>query len=244
MTTLRVKPFKVPYHKDPKDSDIAWLIHAYKNKVPLVQCLKNLRLVYPESRVVLIVDGDGEDYSDLVKPFKVKLIKGSHLFAHKTCHLFVTRFLKALLKGPEPYFFRIDPDTQVWRRFKQLPAVSCLFGTVETTTAYFREDIKGAPNIQGGVLGITRDVAQAVLDSGLLTEENCIPPTSLWIRCRDMVKLVEAGSIADDFVLSWAADSLGYPMFPSSEIRSNWGRKPDNSDLTYAVTHPNWDKLK
>jgi len=156
-----------------------------------------------------------------------------------TGHLYVLRMLRALLAGPEQYLFRIDPDTLVWRTFTKLPSFTCLFGTMETISEGQSDEIQSPPNIQGGCIGMTRDAASAIVESGLLTQDNCADNCyTTWVRCRDMELTVARGRCSDDFIMSWAAGSLDIPIIDYSEIRSRWRRPISNHNLRYAVTHP------
>jgi hypothetical protein len=157
----------------------------------------------------------------------------------ETCHLYVIRLLEVLISGPEVYLFRIDPDARVWRTFSSLPGFSSLFGTLETISEHYRSEILTPPNVQGGCIGMTRDVAEEILGSGVLSHKNCaVDYSRTWARCTDMLCRAAAGDFADDHVLSWAAHQLHIPIIDSPEIRSRWRIQVDNSDLRYAVTHP------
>jgi hypothetical protein len=221
------------------DPDIVWAIQLYRSRRQLEWCLPLLRRHYPESRVVLINDGDGETYEDIAAQFRCEYICGEHLYHLSMCHLYVRRLLRALRQGAESYCFRIDPDTGVWRRFSALPAFSSLFGTLETISEGHGDEILVPANVQGGCIGITGDVVEAMLASELLSEEylstRCL---ETWARCRDMAKTARIGQFCDDFVLSWLAHRLGVPIVESADIRSRWRKTIDNPDLRYAITHP------
>jgi hypothetical protein len=221
------------------DTDIVWAIHLYRERRQIAWCLPLLRAQYPASRVVLINDGDDEDYEDLAQAFACDYVRGEHLCQLSTCHLYVRRMLCALSRGSETYCVKIDPDTRVWRRFSVLPGFSSMFGTLETITELHREEISVPANVQGGCMGMTRDVVEAMLASDLLTEEYCVTRClETWTRCRDMVLTVRQGRFCDDFVLSWLAHRLAIPIVESPDIRSRWRRTVSNPDLRYAITHP------
>lgn len=221
------------------DTDVAWCVQLYRSRRQLAWCAPRLRRHFPRSRVVLIGDGDGEQYGDLARQFGFRFVPGEHLMALPTCHRYVTRLLDALLEGPEDYLFRIDPDARVWRPFRHLPAFTSVFGTLETLTEGSRDEVEVPANVQGGCLGMTRDAARAIRDSGVLNYQNCtLDHARTWARCADMLRCAAAGSFCDDFVLSWAAYRLDIPVVESAEVRSRWRRTPRNDGLRYAVTHP------
>src|SRR5258708_5059724 len=221
------------------DQEIAWALQLHHCRPQLLSCLSLLRAQYPTSRVVLIVDGDDEEYGDIAAAYHCDLVRGVHLMARSTCHLYVNRLLQALLAGNEHYPFKIDPDTRVWRRFSLLPAFSSMFGTLETTTERRRDPISVPPNVQGGCLGITRDPAADILERRVINEQSCVTDyAQTWARCTDMLACAARGRCCDDFILSWAAHAVGLPLVGLEEIRSYCRRTVENDDLRYAVTHP------
>ena len=105
----------------------------------------------------------------------------------ETGHLHLRRMLTHMLAGDETYFFKIDPDTRVWRRFRCLPAFSSMFGTLETISEGCQAEIDVPANVQGGCMGMTRDAAEEMLSSGVLSLENCgVRYMQTWARCLDM----------------------------------------------------------
>lgn len=236
---MTIDPVRFRYRLGVPDRDIVWAIQLYRSGIQIDWCLEHLRATHPNSRVVLIVDGDGHDYGATARANDCVLIEGTHLHRLDTCHLYVRRLLHAMAEGGESYAFRIDPDTCVWRQFAALPAFSCMFGTLETITEGRQAEIDGAPNVQGGCLGVTRDVVLELLASNVLTHDNCATRhLATWARCEDMARTAARGMFCDDFVLSWAARAIGAPIEAHDEIRSRWRRPVDNAGLKYAVTHP------
>jgi hypothetical protein len=162
--------------------------------------------------------------------------------AFETCHLYVSRMLQQGLAGGEQFLFRIDPDTRIWRRFGWLPGFPCAFGTLETITGAFQDRIRHPPNIQGGCLGLTRQVIQGILASDALSHQRCVDGARTgWARCSDCEYIVSQGQMLDDFLISWAADAAGFPIIQHPEIGSFWRNAPDNSGRPFAVTHPHKD---
>jgi len=237
--TIRIDPVRLGWNVQPRDADVAFAIQVFRSRDQLRWCVESLRRHYPTARVVVISDGDGEDYSDIGTTYALDYIRGEHLMRLQSAHRYVTRLLQALVAGPEPYLFKIDPDTKVWRRLETCPAFTSVFGTLETVSEGMGREIRVPANVQGGCIGLTRDAAQALLDAGILSEQNCVlRHRETWARCDDMLKSASRGRICDDFILSWAAHQIGIPIVEAPEIRSRWRRTPDNSEGLYAVTHP------
>ncbi len=234
-----IKHIRYCFRSGVPESEIAWCVQLYHSREQLEWCAAYLRGHYPRARVCVVSDGDGVSYGDLARKYRLTYIEGEHLMTLATCHLYVERLLNILLDGPEEYLFRIDPDTRVWRPFISLPAFSCLFGTLESISENYRSEIMTPPNVQGGCIGMTRDVAQEIRNSGIIGYQNCtVDYANTWARCTDMLCCASSGSFADDYVLSWAADQLNIPILDSPEIRSRWRIQVDNTGLRYAVTHP------
>lgn len=234
----------MPYRlSDPPDQDIVWLIQLFNSHPQM--CLAHLREAYPHSRVVLIADGDSENfgrYRAISTEFSAELVLGEHLMKFQTTHDYVTRLLQHAVSGRERYVFRIDPDTRIWRRFSWLPEIACAFGTLESVTVAFQDRIRHPPNIQGGCIGLARDVCLAILDQNILNYDACVTHArSGWVRNRDCEHVTAKGMMLDDFVLSWAADAAGFPLLPHAEIASYWRDPVSNETLQYAVTHPHKD---
>jgi len=221
------------------DGDIAWVLHLYRSRIQLQWCLPLLRESYPTSRVVLITDGDDDPYEDIAAQYHCDYRAGQHLMKLDTGHLFVRRLLVELLRGPERYLFKIDPDTRIWRRFSGLPEAPSLFGTLETVSEGRQAPIAGPPNVQGGCIGMTRDVAETMLESRALTADMFhFRALDSWARCDDARRAVACGQFLEDFALSWFAHHLGFPIVVNPEVQSRWRVPADNPDLRYAVTHP------
>jgi hypothetical protein len=221
------------------DAEFAFAIQLYRSRDQLAWCLPQLRCHYPQSRVVLIVDGDGQRYDDLAEEYHCGLVYGEHWMTLPHAHEYVARLLQHLVEGPEGYLFRIDPDVRIWRRFSELPAFTSVFGTLETITEGYRDEIRTPPNVQGGCLGFTHDAAREILGSGVLTYQNCAEDfRRTWARCRDQAAAATTGRFNDDYVISWAAHQCEIPIVDAKEIRSRWRRTIVNDDLRYAITHP------
>jgi len=218
---------------------VAWCVQAHGSRAQLEWWAPLARRHFPGSRIVIISDGDDDRYDDLAARYRFDYIRGQHLMALDSADLYVTRLLNALLAGPETYLFRIDPDARICRRFRQLPAFSSIFGTLETVTAGLGIAIDVPANVQGGCIGFTRDAATEILESGVLSSESCVRDwRTTWARTPEMQAVAARGSICDDFILSWAAHKVRIPFVESDEIRSYWRGRVVNDSLRYAVTHP------
>jgi hypothetical protein len=235
----RARRLRITWLDDPGDEAIAWAIQTYRSADQLERCLRLLRSAYPTSRIEIIADGDGVNYDAIARAYNCHLTVGAHLYGLATAHQYVRRLLAALVAGPEEYLFKIDPDTHVRRRLKRLPAVSSIFGTLETLTACRHREIRVPANVQGGCIGLTRDAVEELLLTNLITRANCADRClHTWARCYDMERTVRRGRFCDDFILSWACHALGIPALQCAEIRSRWRGQGRDEDTDVAISHP------
>ena len=139
------------------------------------------------------------------------------------------------LEQPMAYLFKIDPDTQIHRRFRYLPAETAMFGSVQRAPHYL--------SIQGGCIGSTRDAAERISDSRSLLDpilRNCRAdwPSHLAKLAR---RERDQGLASFDWSLGWAADQIGIPLIDFPEAYSIYGEVvslPEEGKHAYAVTHP------
>jgi hypothetical protein len=237
--SLGIQHVRQQWCADIAERDVMFAMQVYHSHEQLAWCLQHLRQHYAAARVVLINDGDGKSYEELAETFHCEYVAGEHLMQLETGHLHLRRMLTHMLAGDENYMFKIDPDTRVWRQFRRLPGFSSMFGTLETISEGYRAEIEVPANVQGGCMGMTRDAAEEILASGILSLENCgVRYKQTWARCRDMLTAAARRGFCDDFALSWAAHVCGIPIVECSEIRSRWRRSIENPESRYAITHP------
>lgn len=229
-----------------KAGKITWVMPVHNSVADVIIHLPKIRQAYPKSKIILIHDGDDHrsQYLDIAKAYNARVIGGEHLFELQTAD----KFLLRMLRGEDglatffdtSYIVRIDPDAMVNRKFNVMPNFSSMFGTLEGKSAYYNDDINGPPNIQGGVLGMTSDVAHEMTQ--YLLKRGNVFLDGHWARCLDAREMFNKGRFSDDFALSWLASILGVPLISHPEIRSNWTTVPINDRNQFAVTHPRTQK--
>ena len=135
---------------------------------------------------------------------------------------------------PTDYLIKIDPDTRAYRRLNYAPMDTCIFGSIQgPRTARF---------IQGGFLGLIRNAASRMAESGLLEDSRLKNPLAgpqgdgHWLRMAR--RAARVGLISFDWILGWAATQLQIPIRDFSEVKCTWKTPIDNPDLRYAFTHP------
>src|ERR1043166_5544521 len=151
------------------DNDLTFFALVYKDYDAAAACLKDLRHNYPSSRVVLRSDGDQDPrFPLLAGAHSVDFREESRLFGIENGGAVIERMLEIFLETPTRYLFKIDPDTAVHRRFKYLPLRSGVFGTLQCE--------EETPSVQGGCMGLTRDVAEEILQSRMLRDARLKEP--------------------------------------------------------------------
>jgi hypothetical protein len=190
-----------------------------------------LQRIYPGCSVVLLPDGveaarrawpGGRGVSVQASP--------ESLYAATNGGLVVQRHLEAALGSAAAWWFKVDPDTVVWRRFRRLPAGQCFFGTIQGGLPW--------PSLQGGCIGGTRAAVEALAGSRALLAPELLEPGRSWAGGNEvLLTRARAGLVSFDFVHAWACREAGIPLIPFDEIRSEW-RQPPPDPRRYAVTHP------
>jgi glycosyltransferase involved in cell wall biosynthesis len=131
------------------------------------------------------------------------------------------------------YLFKIDPDTQIFRKFNKLPDFSSIFGTVQHQKSLF--------SIQGGCIGFTRDVAEELFSTNYFLRPYFAKSKPIWAITKPLLnRPMLKGMTSFDWVIGWACRELNIRMIDWPEIRSEWKAitLPINAHRMYAVAHP------
>ena len=224
---------RVPYNED----DLTFCMLVYEDHERAVWCLENLRRSYPEARVIVISDGDPDPrHETLAQRFGVRYVAGERLYPVANGGRLIARMFDLFLEQPTRWFFKIDTDTGIYRRFRPLPGEADLFGDwarIETRC------------LQGGCIGIARSAVERMHASRLLLGPELLDPRTSWARDLDgslipacVERAEQQGLIAFEFVLTWCAHRLGLEIEQFLDIRSEWKFRPSNPEDVFAVVHP------
>lgn len=210
-----------------QDSDITWLMQVYRDVDLGRWSLGLLRKHYPQSRVIVVSDGDDDPrWTEVCRELSCEFILQDRIYGmeHGT-KLWIKRF-EYFAKAPTKYLFKIDTDTAVHRRFNYLPNFF-VFSTV-----LFRPGWTNKCKASGGFIGIRREAIQLIVDSESLHNfpQSEVPQ---WQR-EDDQQLV-----SEDWLLSAICYKLEIPVRDFPEVCVLSREKPFNMDLRYAITHPN-----
>jgi len=218
------------------DEDLTFFMIVFRNFELTDASLQELRGHFPGARVLVRSDGDSDPrYRVLSHRYDVDYRAEERLFPARHGGAVVQRMFEIFLEKPTAYLFKIDPDTQIHRRFRYLPAETAMFGTVQ-----------GAPDrlsVQGGCIGFTRDAAERISDSRLLLDPILRDCQADWpSHLRKLARRARDQGLASfDWSLGWVADQIGIPLVDFPEVYSIHGEvisRPEEEKDTYAVTHP------
>ena len=188
--------------------------------------------VYPDAQVVLIVDAPvGTPATEWAEgPGLQVTYAGEHLYAVANGGRVVQAHLDAFLGTDARWWFKIDPDTVVRRRFSRLPQGAIFFGTPQGGAP--------GPSLQGGCIGGTRAAVERLAASGVLLSPELVDFERTWAQGNpNLLARARSGLVSFDFIHAWACRRLAVPLRAHSEIRSEWKQAPRHAEL-YAVTHP------
>lgn len=226
-------------HYTPDDSDITFYIQVYRDFQDAEHCLKQLRLHYRTSRVIIISDGDNDSrYERLSSQFNTEYRKGERLYPVEHGGRMLQRMFDAFLEQPSSYLIKLDTDTRVHRRLQYTPRGKVVFGTLEWETHQGKTKLD-FPNIQGGCLCFTLDSARAIADSKLLLSERLLDYRETYADNPDIIARAQnVGLISSDFVIRYVCRQLNIPFIQFDEVKSLYrGRIPSDGG-GFAVTHP------
>jgi hypothetical protein len=217
------------------DEDLTFFSLIYKNYDATAECLTDLRKHYPGSRVILRSDGDPDPrFPILAKRHNADFRGELRLFGIENGGAVIERMLVIFLEKPTRYLFKIDPDTVIHRRFRYLPVLSGLFGTLQCE--------QETPSIQGGCMGFTRDAAEQILESGMLRDSRLKEPAKFISDSPYFFRMAHrahrCGLASFDWMVPWVASELGISMYSFDEVNSGWQQAPPNPEQRYAVSHP------
>jgi len=214
-----------------RDKDLTFYLVVYKDYERARWCMTNLRRHYPTARVVIDVDGDDDErWATLRDDFKLDLEYGERLFLLEHGGAIVKRMLERVTQDPthRRWIFRIDTDTDIRRRFRSLPGWD-YFGTYHP----------GRNFVQGGCIGLTRNVCDRILQSGCLDRKELATNPDLW---RSDVGAAEGrvgkyGLVSLDWLVNWSMNQVNVKGHDFNEVISTW-KDPVPEFRDCAVAHP------
>ena len=170
---------------EPEDTRILWFVQTYRYLPKLRRTLARLRTLYPHSDVLVVSDGDpNRQIEDACRQFRARYTLRPRLFCVEYGGESVHQMLEAFAATDADVVIKIDPDTNIRRRFSLMPRPtdSSIYGTVQSSGI----GTDRLTSIQGGCIIVPRRAAALLLSSALLKSERLKPPALAWARksCR------------------------------------------------------------
>lgn len=223
----------------PDRIKILWFIQTYRDFPQLRLTLRKLRALYPDSAILVMSDGDPDPrLPQLCTTHSARFAMRQRLFGVEHGGEPVQRMLEALLETDADLLIKIDPDTDVRRRFSRLPPADdrSLYGTVQSVRA------AAAPfvSIQGGCIIVPREAAAVLAGSGLLRSGRLKPPALEWAIGPAERARAASGLTSYDWTLGWACRELGIDSRDHPEVFSRYLPTLIDrlADRRVAVAHP------
>lgn len=223
--------------QEHKDTDLVFYLQVYHDRKLAEWCLGNIRRHYPDSRIMVVSDGDPDpEYVPMTEKFRAEYHLGERLYPWQNGGLMLDRMFELYMLKPARFLLKFDTDTGMHRRFRYLPDERLAwFGTRNTP--------KGESPlswIQGGFVGFPHDTAELLYQTEIFRFESLKDYMATWAVFDMLVekRVHELGLMSFEFVLRWGCEQLGIPTLQFDEVNSRFREPVPNDDLRYAVVHP------
>lgn len=216
---------------DYKDTDITFHFRTYKDLDQAKWTFANIRRNFPQSRIMIISDGDRDIYPEDFPLHRVDFYPCENLTHIECGGKLIQRAVELFLKAPTKYFIKIDTDTGVHRRFNWLPKGRGMFGSLQSD-GYIN-------SIQGGFLGMDFTTVVDIYQSGICMSPLLEDYANTYALSPFVLSYCESRvKICEDFLYGYVAAKLGIPLFGFDEVKSNWKNYVENKNMRWAITHP------
>jgi hypothetical protein len=122
-------------------------------------CLDNLRKAYPDQPTFVISDGNSApSFKEISLKYGADYFLGERLKSLENGARWWARFFETVQKYTCDYFFKLDPDTKIYRQFKYFEKYD-VFGTARWA------------NVQGGIQCFKNTTAKTILDSKICEDD-------------------------------------------------------------------------
>jgi hypothetical protein len=215
----------------PAGTDLCFTISVTDERDLVENRIRRIERIYPDASIVLLPDGPEAAALEWPRgPHVAVRPSDTPLYAVGNGGRVVQAHLEAFLETDAGWWFKVDPDSVLWRSFRALPHEPCFFGTLQGGNP--------GPSLQGGCIGGTRAAVRLLAESGILLSAALRVPERTWARGNPfLLDRARDGLVSFDFVHAWACRELGIPLVEHQEIRSEW-RQPPTDVRRYAITHP------
>jgi hypothetical protein len=153
----------------------------------------------------------------------------------------VQRMLEAFLTTDADILIKIDPDTNVQRRFSVMPSRmdSSVYGSVQSGGSKSNRIV----SLQGGCVIVPRQAAILLANSSLLNSARLKPPALEWVVSSELSARAASGLTSSDHTMGWACRELRILSKDHPEVCSRY--RPSLMDTItasrVAVFHPRFE---
>ena len=218
---------------------ILWYIQTYRDLPRLRKALARVRASYPESQILVVSDGDPDPaIRETSDQYAAEYSLQPRLYGVEHGGELVQRILNAFLDTGAEVLLKIDPDTNVRRRFTVMPAPTerAVYGTVQSIGSTH-------VSIQGGCMIVPRQAATLLVSSALLLSDRLKPPALEWAVDATAKARARSGLSSSDQTLGWACRELCLSCRNHPEVFSRY--RPSLMDTVtqrrVAVYHPRFE---
>ncbi len=212
------------------DKDVTFYLVVYRDFNRAAWCLGNIRRHFPDVRIVVDVDGDDDPaWKTLTVTHRAEVYYGTRLFLAQCGGQIVKRAFLHHAADPDKrrWLLRIDTDTEIRRRFTELPDFD-YFGHFEEWRNF----------VQGGCIGLTREICIRALANGYLDSHDLVNPATWQGGIKETAnERLQHGLLSFDWLLNWVMCRLKVQAHNFPEIRSTW-KTPIPPEVDCAVAHP------
>jgi hypothetical protein len=198
---------------------IFWFIQTYRDVYRLRKTLARVRKLYPESQAFVVSDGDPDpEIKQASESHSVSSALRLRLFGVEHGGEVVQRMFEAFLKTDADILVKIDPDTDLRRRFSAMPrpSDSSIYGTVQSAGP----ESNLIRSIQGGCIIVPRHAAILLARSALLESDRLKPPALEWAVDEVLLARARSGLTSYDWTLGWACRELDLSAKNHPEVYS------------------------
>lgn len=194
----------------------------------LEACLKNIRTFYKHVVIHIVSDGiNNPRYAPICSKYGAKYTRGTYLKRSECGGMWWKRTLLLGRSSKTKWIVKMDLDSRFHRPFVNEPDFP-VAGTIENPGTSFE-------NVQGGVQAIRADVADKILNSGILDGAE-LRYQRLYCPSSEMLKSwVPTGYFTSDHSMMYMLHKFGIRYGNWPEVGCGWKHVPKGR---FAATHP------
>lgn len=231
------------YHRHfvPEEKDLTFYLCTHRDLELLEICLNSLRHSYPNSRAIVVSDGDrNPKIVTICDQFGCEFHMGEWLYGLSHGGQRIHRMLGLFFKNPSRFLVKIDTDTKVCRPFSDFFLDKpCVFGSL------IQVQDQNHAFIQGGCVIYHIEAARMLYRNESFLDSSLIENPYQWAHYEATFWKIDNGYISEDQLNAHCVRKLGISMLDHPEIKSfssDWQGIVSARELLglndFAVIHP------